>query len=146
MKAPPRASLHAARGEAGLEPFRRDGVEVLEIELALFCETLRSERHTLKRALTDPDLFSGIGNAYSDEILHRARMSPFKRSDQISDADARVLFDATRAVLSEWIERLREEAGDAFPQKVTAFRQEMAVHGRYKKPCPVCSSPVQRIR
>ena len=141
-----RASLHAARGEAGLEPFRRDGVEVLEIELALFCETLRSERHTLKRSLTDPHLFSGIGNAYSDEILHRARMSPFKRSDQISDADARVLFDATRAVLSEWIERLREEAGDAFPQKVTAFRQEMAVHGRYKKPCPVCSSPVQRIR
>ena len=140
-----RASLHVVRGEAGLAPHDRCGLEVLETDATTFCERLRSANHTLKRALCDPRLFSGIGNAYSDEILHRARLSPMKRSGQIDDDDAGRLFEAARAVLNEWIDRLRAEVGDGFPDKVTAFRDGMAVHGRHKKPCPVCGAPVQRI-
>jgi formamidopyrimidine-DNA glycosylase len=106
---------------------------------------LRRENHTLKRSLTDPHVFSGIGNAYSDEILHAAKLSPFKQTSSLTDDEAARLFEATRSVLSAWIERLQREAGDEFPEKVTAFREGMAVHGRYGKPCPVCGSPVQRI-
>ena len=140
-----RASLHVSRGEAGLEPFRRGGLEVMESEPAEFGAVLRRENHTLKRALTDPRLFSGIGNAYSDEILHRARLSPVKLTTHLSDEETARLFDACRATLADWIDRLRAEAGAAFPEGVTAFRADMAVHGRYGKPCPVCGAPVQRI-
>ena len=140
-----RASLHVVAGAAGLEPFRRGGLEVLDARGAAFEEVLRRENHTLKRALTDPTLFSGIGNAYSDEILHRARLSPFKQTAQLDAAEVARLFDATRAVLLEWTERLRREVGDGFPDKVTAFRPEMAVHGRYRQACPDCGAPVQRI-
>lgn len=113
--------------------------------LGQFQAALTRENHTLKRALTDPHLLSGIGNAYSDEILHRARMSPVKLSDRVSDDEWATLFDATRQVLNEWIERLRNEVGDGFPEDVTAFHPEMAVHGRYREPCPICQSAVQRI-
>jgi formamidopyrimidine-DNA glycosylase len=140
-----RASLHVVRGEAGLERFTREGIEPLAADLASFAEALRRENHTLKRALTDPDLFSGIGNAYSDEILHHARLSPLRLSRTLTDDEVERLFAATRQTLTDWIQRLRKEAGDGFPVKVTAFRPEMAVHGRYRKPCPVCGSPVQRI-
>jgi formamidopyrimidine-DNA glycosylase len=141
-----RASVHLVSGEAGLDQFRRGGLEVLESDLAAFTERLTSENHTVKRALTDPRLFSGIGNAYSDEILHRARMSPLALTSRITDADIAGLYAATRNTLTEWIERLQQETGDSFPEKVTAFRDGMAVHGRYGQPCPDCGSPVQRIR
>jgi formamidopyrimidine-DNA glycosylase len=133
-------------GEAGLAPFQRGGLEVLEADLAMFAERLTSENHTLKRALTDPRLLSGIGNAYSDEILHRARLSPMTLTRRLKEEEIARLYDATRSTLEDWIERLRREAGDRFPEKVTAFRDEMAVHGRYKLPCPDCGTPVQRIR
>ena len=140
-----RASLHLVRGEDRLAEHDRGGLEVLEADLPSFRQALESERHTLKRALTDPRIFSGIGNAYSDEILHRARLSPFKRTDRLPEAEVEGLFEATRATLTEWSERLKEEVGDRFPEKVTAFKKGMAVHGRYGKPCPECGSPVQRI-
>jgi formamidopyrimidine-DNA glycosylase len=122
------------------------GAEPLEISAKEFATVLRTENHTLKRSLTDPRLFSGIGNAYSDEILHRAQLSPVTLTSRLSDADATRLFDATRAVLTEWVERLRTEARGKFPEKVTAFRPEMAVHGKYGEPCPRCGTKVQRIR
>jgi formamidopyrimidine-DNA glycosylase len=141
-----RASLHLVAGEAALDQFRRGGLEVLEADRASFAARLTSENHTLKRALTDPRLFSGIGNAYSDEILHRARLSPLTLTSRLSEEEIARLYDATRGTLEDWIERLSRETGDAFPEKVTAFREGMAVHGRYGKPCPDCGSPVQRIR
>jgi formamidopyrimidine-DNA glycosylase len=141
-----RASLHVVAGEAGLRDFDRGGLEVADATLAQFAERLRSESHTVKRALTDPRLFSGIGNAYSDEILHRARLSPVKLTGRLTDDEVRRLFDATRDTLVEWTARLRSETGDAFPEKVTAFREGMAVHGRFGEPCPVCGARVQRIR
>jgi formamidopyrimidine-DNA glycosylase len=141
-----RASIHVVEGEAALATFERGGLEVLEADITSFAARLRSENHTLKRALTDPRLMSGIGNAYSDEILHRARLSPLQLTSRLGDDDAARLFAATQAVLHEWIDRLRRETGDAFPEKVTAFREGMAVHGRFKLPCPVCGAPVQRIR
>jgi formamidopyrimidine-DNA glycosylase len=143
-----RASLHLARGAAAgaLAPFQRGGLEPLDSTLADFSARLRSENHTVKRSLTDPRLFSGIGNAFSDEILHRARMSPVKLTSRLTDEEIARLHEATRAVLAEWVERLRVQAGDAFPEKVTAFRPEMAVHGKYGEPCPVCGTKVQRIR
>jgi formamidopyrimidine-DNA glycosylase len=139
------ASLHVVQGREALARHDPGGLEVLDIDRATFVQALRRENHTLKRTLTDPHVFSGIGNAYSDEILHAARLSPFKQTSGLSDDEAARLFDATRAVLSAWIDRLREETGSEFPEKVTAFREGMAVHGRYGKPCPVCASPVQRI-
>ena len=141
-----RASLHIVRGEAMLAPFRRGGIEPLECSVSEFTERLRSENHTVKRSLTDPRLFSGIGNAYSDEILHRAKLSPVKLTSRLSDAEIGSLFDATRAVLTEWVDRMRAQYANEFPEKVTAFRPEMAVHGKYGKPCPVCGTAVQRIR
>jgi formamidopyrimidine-DNA glycosylase len=140
-----RASLHLVLGLEGLREFDRGGLEVLEAELPAFREALARESHTLKRALTDPRLFSGIGNAYSDEILHRARLSPAKLTRRLSEDEVARLFDASRAVLREWADRLTREASKRFPEKVTAFREGMAVHGRYGKPCPVCGTPVQRI-
>jgi formamidopyrimidine-DNA glycosylase len=140
-----RASPHLVRGAEALAQFDMGGLEVGDISLADFAERLRKENHTLKRALTDPRLFSGIGNAYSDEILHRARLSPLTLTSKLAEADVARLLDATRAVLSEWTARLRAEALEKFPEKVTAFRPGMAVHGRYGQPCPVCGSPVQRI-
>jgi formamidopyrimidine-DNA glycosylase len=141
-----RASLYLVRGREGLADFSRGGLEVLDATEGEFAARLRSESHTVKRSLTDPRLFSGIGNAYSDEILHRARMSPVKLTGRLTDAEIATLFEATRATLVEWTKRLRTETGDAFPEKVTAFREEMAVHGKFGQPCPVCGSPVQRIR
>jgi len=141
-----RASLHLVRGEAALAPFARGGLEVLEADRDAFRDALIRESHTLKRALTDPRLFSGIGNAYSDEILHRARLSPVRLTRQLEDAEVTRLYQATRDVLREWTIRLREETGGRFPEKVTAFRKEMSVHGRYLQPCPACGDPVQRIR
>src|SRR6267378_5431629 len=141
-----RASLHVVRGESGLAVHNPGGLDVLAADLPAFRAALQSESHTLKRALTDPRLFDGIGNAYSDEILHAAKLSPFQLSTKLSDEEAARLHVATQRILREWIERLREEAGGDFPEKVTAFRKEMAVHGKYKEPCPVCGSPVQRIR
>jgi len=141
-----RASLWLVRGEQSLEQFERGGLEVLDADLAAFTERLIQENHTLKRSLTDPRLFSGIGNAYSDEILHRAKLSPIKHTRRLSEEEIQRLFDATRAILIEWIERLRRESKGDFPAKVTAFRDEMAVHGKFGKPCPVCGTPVQRIR
>ena len=140
-----RASLHLVAGEAGLAAFDRGGLEVLETDLPLFTGRLRQENHTLKRALTDPRLFSGIGNAYSDEILHRARLSPLAQTSRLSEEEIARLHAAVGDTLRDWIERLRGE-GEAFPEKVTAFREGMAVHGRYGQPCPVCGAPVQRIR
>jgi len=140
-----RASLHLARGRASLEAFSRGGLEPIGSSVAAFAQVLRRERHTLKRALTDPRLFAGIGNAYSDEILHRAKMSPVTRTDRLDDAAIAKLHDATLAVLDEWTTRLRDETGEGFPTKVTAFRPEMAVHGKYGQPCPVCGTKVQRI-
>ena len=140
-----RASLEVVRGEAALRALDPGGLEVLTADLAAFRAALVDENHTLKRTLTDPRVFSGIGNAYSDEILHRARLSPVKLTQALDDEEIRRLYDATRAVLTEWIERLRAEAGEGFPEGVTAFRPDMAVHGRYGKPCPVCGAPVQRI-
>lgn len=140
-----RASMHLVKGKEALAAFDRGALEVLDSSLAAFQRALTSENHTLKRALTDPRLFSGIGNAYSDEILHRARLSPMKLTSKLTDAEIQRLHDATRQTLAEWIERLQNETGSAFPSKVTAFRPGMAVHGRYGQPCPVCGSPVQRI-
>jgi formamidopyrimidine-DNA glycosylase len=140
-----RASIHLVRGEAELAGHDPGGLEVLEADGERFAATLIRESHTLKRALTDPHLFSGIGNAYSDEILHRARLSPFKLTRQLEADDLARLYEATRKTLTYWIERLRAETGDGFPEKVTAFRDGMAVHGRYGEPCPDCDSPVQRI-
>jgi formamidopyrimidine-DNA glycosylase len=141
-----RASLHAVQGRAGLVPFVRGGIEPLDASNAEFIARLRLENHTLKRTLTDPRLFSGIGNAYSDEILHRAQLSPLKLTNKLTDQEGAELHDATVALLSEWTEKLVAEAREAFPDKVTAFRPEFAVHGKYGKPCPVCGTPVQRIR
>jgi formamidopyrimidine-DNA glycosylase len=141
-----RASIHIVAGREGLRQFERGGLEVLEADLASFAGRLTSENHTLKRALTDPRLFSGIGNAYSDEILHRARLSPLTLTSRLSQDDIATLYRATRETLTDWIERLSQETGDAFPEKVTAFREGMAVHGRFGLPCPECGSPVQRIR
>jgi len=140
-----RASLHAVQGAAALAEFDRGGVELDSIDAAGFAARLKLENHTLKRALTDPRLFSGIGNAYSDEILHRARLSPLALTHKLSAEDSQRLFASAKAVLSEWTERLRREAGENFPEGVTAFRREMAVHGRFGKPCPDCGAPVQRI-
>ena len=141
-----RASLHLVRGAEGLAEFARGGLEVFEATLDQFAERLRLESHTVKRSLTDPRLFSGIGNAYSDEILHRARLSPVKLTRRLTDEEIGTLYAATRATLAEWTDRLRAEAADGFPEKVTAFRPEMAVHGKFGQPCPVCATPVQRIR
>lgn len=141
-----RASIHVVQGADALTQFDRGGLEVLDADLSDFASRLRSENHTLKRSLTDPRLFSGIGNSYSDEILHRARMSPLLLTSRLTDEQIAQLFEATKATLIDWTNRLREEVGDGFPEKVTAFREGMAVHGRYKLPCPVCGSPVQRIR
>jgi formamidopyrimidine-DNA glycosylase len=140
-----RAALHLVRGEAALRALDRGGLEVQEAELPAFREALTRESHTLKRALTDPRLFSGIGNAYSDEILHRARLSPVTLARRLSAEEVARLFGAARAVLREWTDRLRAEAGGGFPGGVTAFREGMAVHGRHRLPCPVCGAPVQRI-
>jgi formamidopyrimidine-DNA glycosylase len=140
-----RASLHIVRGEAGLAEHDAGGLEVLETGFDAFRNRLLGENHTLKRALTDPRLFSGIGNAYSDEILHRARLSPVRLTQKLSDEEAARLLEAAQATLLGWISRLRRETGDRFPEKVTAFRDGMAVHGRYREPCPDCGSPVQRI-
>ncbi len=140
-----RASLHLVRGESNLAFLDRGGLEVLSATLDEFRRALARENHTLKRSLTDPRLFSGIGNAYSDEILHRARLSPVTLTSRLSEEDAERLYRATRETLLEWTEELRREAGDEFPEKVTAFRPKMAVHGRYREPCPVCATPVQRI-
>jgi formamidopyrimidine-DNA glycosylase len=137
-----RASLHLLSTLEGLDP---GGIDLFEVTADEFARRLRSANHTLKRALTDPHLFSGIGNAYSDEILHRAKLSPILLTSKITDEEVARLHAATQTVMREWIERLRAQAGGNFPEKVTAFREEMAVHGRYGKPCPVCGSPVQRI-
>jgi formamidopyrimidine-DNA glycosylase len=140
-----RAALHLVRGEAALDEFRRGGIEVLEAGLPAFSTALTRENHTLKRALTDPQLVSGIGNAYSDEILHRARLSPVRHTRRLAEKEIERLHRASRETLLEWTERLRREAGEGFPEKVTAFREGMAVHGRYGLPCPDCGAPVQRI-
>ena len=141
-----RASITIVRGEKSLDEIDRGGVEPLEVDEKTFAERLTRENHTLKRSFTDPTLFSGIGNAYSDEIFHRARISPIKLTSRLTAQEISRLYTATREVLTVWTDRLRREAGGEFPAKVTAFHDEMAVHGRYGKPCPVCGSPVQRIR
>jgi formamidopyrimidine-DNA glycosylase len=140
-----RASLYLVRGKAAVDALDPGGLEPLTASTAEFAEALRRENHTVKRSLTDPHLFSGIGNAYSDEILWRAHMSPVRLTSKMTDDEIAGLHEATKATLREWTERLRKETGDDFPEKVTAFREEMAVHGRYRKPCPACGSPVQRI-
>ena len=140
-----RASIHVVQGEQALEAMNPGGLEVLETDERTFADRLRSENHTLKRALTDPRLFSGIGNAYSDEILHRAKLSPLALTSALKDEEVGRLFEATRASLREWTERVRQSAGEGLPEKVTAFREGMAVHGRFGEPCPVCGAPVQRI-
>jgi formamidopyrimidine-DNA glycosylase len=140
-----RASLFVIRGEAGLAEHNPGGLEVLTADLEAFRKTLVCENHTLKRALTDPHLFSGIGNAYSDEILHAAKLSPLTLTRKLSQAATQQLFEALQSTLRLWIEQLRQETGDEFPEHVTAFRPQMAVHGRFKQPCPVCQAPVQRI-
>ncbi|HJR57946.1 MAG TPA: DNA-formamidopyrimidine glycosylase family protein [Vicinamibacterales bacterium] len=139
------AAIHLVRGEAGLTEFDRGGLEVLDSTLPAFAERLTRENHTLKRALTDPTILSGIGNAYSDEILHAARLSPMKQTRQLTEGEIARLHAAAIQTLEAWIERTREEVGERFPEKVTAFRDGMAVHGRYNQPCPACGSPVQRI-
>ena len=137
--------MEVVRGQTGLDSHNPGGVEPLETTLDRFSAVLTSENHTIKRALTDPHLFSGIGNAYSDEILHATRLSPFKQTGGMADDEIRRLYAATRLTLSQWIDRLQREAGAEFPEKVTAFREGMAVHGRYRQPCPDCGAPVQRI-
>jgi formamidopyrimidine-DNA glycosylase len=141
-----RASLHLVQGAEHLQRHDPGGLDVLTASLAQFAARLRSENHTLKRALTDPRLFSGIGNAYSDEILHAARQSPLVLTSRIDDAAVARLYEAAREQLQLWTGRLRQQSGGDFPEKVTAFRKEMAVHGRFREPCPVCGTPVQRIR
>jgi formamidopyrimidine-DNA glycosylase len=140
-----RASLHLIAGRAGLAEFDRGGLDVFTATTAQFAARLRSERHTIKRSLTDPTLFDGIGNAYSDEILHAARLSPFRLTSSITDGEIAALHHACIRTLNLWTQRTRDEVGDGFPDKVTAFRPEMAVHGKYGVPCPVCGTPVQRI-
>jgi formamidopyrimidine-DNA glycosylase len=140
-----RASLHVVAGEAALRSHDPGGLEILEADLETFRARLGVESHTLKRALTDPRLFSGIGNAYSDEILHRARLSPVKLTRRLDDEEVERLFVAARATLGEWAARLRRETGNGFPEHVSAFREGMAVHGRYRQPCPDCGAPIQRI-
>lgn len=140
-----RASLHFVRGSAALAPHDPGGLDVMTCDLDAFRGALTKGNHTLKRALTDPHNFSGIGNAYSDEILHAAKLSPLQWTSRLDEGEIARLFEATRATLTLWIARLRERAGDAFPEKVSAFRPEMAVHGRYREPCPACGAPVQRI-
>ena len=140
-----RASIHIVRSEESLKDHDRGGLEVLDATLEQFRSALTRERHTLKRTLTDPHTFSGIGNAYSDEILHRARLSPVQLTTNLDDEEIARLYEATKTTLIDWIERLRRETGDGFPEKVTAFREEMAVHGKYGKPCPDCGTPVQHI-
>jgi formamidopyrimidine-DNA glycosylase len=139
------ASLHVVRGEASVEAMDPGGADVFAMSPEAFAAALTAENHTLKRALTDPHVFSGIGNAYSDEILHAAQLSPVKLTRSLSEDELSRLLAATREVLAVWTRRLQDEAGDAFPEKVTAFRPEMAVHGKYGKPCPRCGAPVQRI-
>jgi formamidopyrimidine-DNA glycosylase len=141
-----RASLYVVRGAEKLQEIDRGGLEPLDCSIEDFSARLTSENHTLKRALTDPTLFSGIGNAYSDEILHRARLSPLRLTSRMTPEEISTLFNATRLTLLEWIDRLRKDAGNGFPEKVTAFREGMAVHGRFGQSCPVCSTIVQRIR
>jgi len=141
-----RAALHVVEGALGLASLDAGGIEPLDATVEAFAEALRSSNHTLKRALTDPHLLSGIGNAYSDEILHRAQLSPVAMTQKLTAEEIDRLYDATRATLLEWTERLRAEANGAFPENVTAFRPEMAVHGRYREPCPRCGAKVQRIR
>jgi formamidopyrimidine-DNA glycosylase len=140
-----RASLHLVQGRPALDAMDPGGIEIFDSDLKTFADVLLGENHTLKRALTDPRLFAGIGNAYSDEILHRAKLSPIAMTKSLSAEEIGRLYAATREVLREWIDRLRAQTGAGFPEKVTAFRDEMAVHGRYGKPCPVCGAPVQRI-
>jgi len=140
-----RASIHLVRGEAALQEYDPGGLEIFDMTREQFTAALTRENHTLKRSLTDPHLFSGIGNAYSDEILHRAKLSPIRLTKQMTAIEIERLYDAVRESMAEWIERLRKERGSGFPEKVTAFRPDMAVHGKYGKPCPVCESPVQRI-
>ena len=140
-----RASLHLVRGREHLQEHDPGGLEIFAADMASFRAALTLENHTLKRTLTDPHLFSGIGNAYSDEILHRAKLSPVKQTKLLSDDEIDRLFHATRACMAEWIERLRRDTGKNFPERVTAFRDDMAVHGKYRKPCPICGAPVQRI-
>jgi formamidopyrimidine-DNA glycosylase len=141
-----RAAMHVVEGEAGLESLSAGGIEPLDASLEEFSAALRSSNHTLKRSLTDPHIFSGIGNAYSDEILHRGQLSPIAMTQKLTHDEIERLYNATRAILLEWTDRLRAQAGGEFPEKVTAFRPEMAVHGRYRQPCPRCGSKVQRIR
>jgi formamidopyrimidine-DNA glycosylase len=140
-----RASLHVVRGAEGLRAHDPGGIEVLDAGLEEFRERLARESHTLKRALTDPHLFSGIGNAYSDEILHRARLSPLKLTRALTEEETARLHESARSTLIDWTDRLRRETGESFPEKVTAFREGMAVHGRFRLPCPDCGAPVQRI-
>jgi formamidopyrimidine-DNA glycosylase len=140
-----RAALYLVKGRVTLQEFDRGGLEVMDASFDEFQQRLLAENHTLKRSLTDPDLFAGIGNAYSDEILHRAKMSPVKMTRTLQHGEVERLFASTHEVLQEWIDRLRQEAGASFPEKVTAFRKDMAVHGKYNQPCPVCGTPVQRI-
>src|SRR5262249_46590727 len=140
-----RASLHVVRGKDALNAHNPGGLDVFNCTLDQFAVALRRENHTVKRTLTDPRVIDGIGNADSDEILHRARLSPFIQTAKIADEDIARLLDATREVLREWIDRLRTETGAEFPEKVTAFRPDMAVHGKFGKPCPVCGTKVQRI-
>ena len=140
-----RASLRLVHGEEGLGELDPGGLEVLDIDLAAFLERLRGSRHTLKRTLTDQRIFAGIGNAYSDEILLYAGLSPFKRARDLSDAEGERLFETCRETLTRWVDILHAKSGDEFPDKVTAFHDEMAAHGRYRKPCPVCGAPIQRI-
>jgi formamidopyrimidine-DNA glycosylase len=140
-----RASLHVVKGRAALDAHNPGGLEIMTASVAAFGEVLRRENHTLKRSLTDPHLFSGIGNAYSDEILFAARLSPFKQTSSLTDGEIAHLFEATRSTLAAWVRRLQDEAGESFPETVTAFREDMAVHGRYGQPCRVCGSPIQRV-
>ena len=140
-----RASLHVVRGDDNLLQHDPGGVEVVGCTVDVFREALTRENHTLKRALTDPRLFSGIGNAYSDEILHAARLSPLKRTKQLTDEEVSRLHEQTLATLEEWTRRIQDEVGSGFPEKVTAFREGMAAHGRFRQPCPVCGAPIQRI-
>ena len=141
-----RASLHVVEGEAGLENLDPGGLEVFDASEEEFAQAIRAKNHTLKRALTDPHILSGIGNAYSDEILFEARLSPFTLTQKLSDAEVAKLFAAIKKTLTDWVERLRAEAVKGFPEKVTAFRPDMATHGKYREPCPRCGSKIQRIR
>lgn len=140
-----RASMHLVRGREALRDFDRGGIDVFAATPAAFADLLRAERHTLKRSLTDPRWFDGIGGAYSDEILHHAKLSPLVMTDKLTDAEIERLTESTKVVLARFTEAIRAEVGDGFPEKVTAFRKDMAVHGKYDKPCPVCKTPVQRI-